>query len=414
MKQQIDLLVYNSSKLITLAGSGNYRTGKQMQDLAVIENGAIAVKDGKVLETGTTSDLQKKYSAKQEINAQNKLVMPGFVDCHTHLVFGGSREYELGMKLAGDSYIEILKAGGGIHSTVEATRKASKEDLLKLSSERLDLIMQHGTTTAEIKTGYGLDYETEKKMLEVINLLSRKHPTDIVSTFLGAHTVPKDCDRNEYIKMLLTKAIPDFKDLTEFCDIFSEDGAFTYDETKVILETAKKHGYKLKIHSGQFNDIKATGLAANLGALSADHLENVSDDQLDMMKESGTAAVLMPGVPFFLMDDVYPDAEKMIKNKNIVALATDFNPGSCPSFSMQMIIALACYQMKMSPEEAITASTINAAYAIDRADTVGSLEKGKKADILIMDITEPAHIPYYFGANLVKSVIKNGKSINTD
>ena len=411
MKNQLDLLVYNSSKLITLAGSGNYRTAKQMQDLGIIENGAIAVKDGKVLETGKTSELQKKYSAKKEIDAQNKLVMPGFIDCHTHLVFGGSREYELSMKLAGASYIEILKAGGGIHSTVEATRKATKDHLLKQSIERLNLLLKHGTTTAEIKTGYGLDYNTEKKMLGVIKELEERHPTDIVSTFLGAHTIPKDCDRNKYIEMLLTKAIPDFKDLTEFCDIFSEDGAFTYDETKIILETAKKHGYKLKIHSGQFNDIKATGLAAKLGALSADHLENVSDDQLDTMKASGTAAVLMPGVPFFLMSDVYPDARKMIKNGNIVALATDFNPGSCPSFSMQMIIALACYQMKMSPEEAITASTINAAYAIDRADTVGSFEKGKKADILIMDIAEPAHIPYYFGTNLVKSVIKTGKTI---
>ena len=411
MKVQVDLLVHNSSKLITLAGLGNYRTGKQMQDLATIKNGAVAVKDGKIFDTGTTPTLKEKYIAVNEIDAQNKLVMPGFVDCHTHLVFGGSREYELGMKLAGASYIEILKAGGGIHSTVEATRNASIEELKEISLERLDQLLNHGTTTVEIKTGYGLDYETEKKMLDVINELKRLHPSDIVSTFLGAHTVPKDCNRQKYIEMLLNQAIPDFKDLAEFCDIFSEDGAFNYNETKTILEAAKKHGYKLKIHAGQFNDIKATGLAAKLGSLSAGHLENVSDDQLDMMKKSGTAAVLMPGVPFFLMSYIYPDAQKMISNGNIVAMATDFNPGSCPSFSMQMIIALACYQMKMSPEEAITAATINAAYAIDRADTVGSLDKGKKADILIMNISEPAHIPYYFGANLVNTVIKEGRVV---
>ena len=412
MKTQIDLLVYNSSKLVTLAGSGNYRTGKQMMNLGVIENGAIAAHDGKIIETGPSGELLKKYpNAVNTIDAEHKLVMPGFVDCHTHLVFGGSREYELSMKLAGASYIEILKAGGGIHSTVQATRDASKKDLKDLSISRLNQIMKHGTTTVEIKSGYGLEYNAEKKILDVIKELNDEHCLDIVSTFLGAHTVPKDIDRNEYINMLLDRAIPDFKDLTEFCDIFSEDGAFTYKETETILKTAKKYGYKLKIHSGQFNDIKATGLAAELGALSADHLENVSDDQLNMMKKAATAAVLMPGVSFFLMSDIYPNARKMIKIGNIVALATDFNPGSCPSFSMQMIIALACYQMKMSPEEAITASTINAAYAIDRADTVGSLEPGKKADILIMDITEPAHIPYYFGTNLVKTVIKNGKEV---
>ncbi len=412
MKTQIDLLVHNSSKLITLAGTGNYRTGKQMQNLEIIKNGAIAVHDGKIIETGSSVELLKKYpNVSKVINAEQKLVMPGFVDCHTHLVFGGSREYELSMKLAGASYIEILKAGGGIHSTVQATRDASKNELKDLSIDRLNQLQKHGTTTVEIKSGYGLEYNAEKKILDVIRELNDEHCLDIVSTFLGAHTVPKDCDRNEYISMLLNRAIPDFKEQTEFCDIFTEDGAFTYKETETILKAAKKHGYKLKIHSGQFNDIKATGLAAELGALSADHLENVSDDQLDMMKNAGTAAVLMPGVSFFLMSDIYPDARKMIKNGNIVALATDFNPGSCPSFSMQMIIALACYQMKMSPEEAITASTINAAYAIDRADTIGSLEPGKKADILIMDITEPAHIPYYFGTNLVRTVIKNGKEV---
>ncbi len=411
MKIKVDLIIYNSSNLITLAGNENYRTGTQMSDLGIIKNGAAAINNGQIVGISNTSDILNKYSALKKVDAQDKLVMPGFVDCHTHLVFGGSREYELSMKLAGATYIEILKAGGGIHSTVQATRNAPYQELKASSIKRLNEIMKHGTTTVEIKSGYGLDYQTEKKILDIINDLKKEHCLDIVSTFLGAHTVPKDCDRQEYIKMLLEKAIPDFKNITEYCDIFAEDGAFTYEETEQILGTAKKYGYKLKIHSGQFNDIKATGLAANLGAISADHLENISDDQLDLMKKNKTAAVLMPGVSFFLMSDIYPDARKMINNGNIVALATDFNPGSCPSYSMQMMIALACYKMKMSPEEAITASTINAAYSIGKADTVGSLNIGKKADILIMNISEPAHIPYYFGANLVNKVIKNGEIV---
>ena len=409
MKTKVDLIIYNSSNLITLTGTDNYRTGKQMNDLGIIKNGAVAVDNGKIVETGNTPEILNKYSSSKKIDAQNKLVMPGFVDCHTHLVFGGSREYELSMKLSGATYIEILKAGGGIHSTVRATRDASYQDLKKSSIERLNEIMKHGTTTVEIKSGYGLNYNAEKKILDIINDLKTEHCSDIVSTFLGAHTIPKACDRKEYINMLLKEAIPDFQNITEYCDIFAEDGAFTYEETEQILGTAKKYGYKLKIHSGQFNDIKATGLAAKLGAISADHLENVSDDQLDLMKQNNTAAVLMPGVSFFLMSDIYPNARKMISNGNIVALATDFNPGSCPSYSMQMMIALACYKMKMSPEEAITASTINAAYSIDKADSVGSFDLGKQADILIMNISEPAHIPYYFGTNLVNTVIKKGK-----
>jgi len=408
MKTKVDSLVVNSSNLITLSGHKKFRTCDEMNDLGIIKNGAVAISNNKILETGTLKDITAKYFSDTEIDAKSKLVMPGLVDCHTHLVFAGSREYELALKLSGASYLEILKAGGGIHSTVNATRNADIKELEKSGIERLDQILSHGTTSVEIKSGYGLSYEAEKKILNTINLLKCEHRCDITSTFLGAHTVPKDMNREDYIDMLVNKAIPDFKNLTEFCDIFSEKGAFTYDETEKILKAAIKYDYKLKIHSGQFNDIKATGLAAKLGALSADHLENVSVDQLDMMKTSGTAAVLMPGVSFFLMSNIYPDARKMISNGNIVALATDFNPGSCPSYSMQMMIALACYKMKMSPEEAITAATINSAYAIDKADEVGSLEVGKKADLLIMEVSEAAHIPYYFGANLVKTVIKNG------
>jgi imidazolonepropionase len=315
------------------------------------------------------------------------------------------------MKISGATYLDILKAGGGIHSTVNATRKASKNELVKLTSEKLNCMLQHGTTTVEIKSGYGLDYNTEKKILEVISLLKKKHPIDIIATYLGAHTVPKDMSRKDYVEMMLKKALPDFKHLAEYCDIFTEEGAFNIEETEKILKKAKALGYKLKIHAGQFNDLGAAGFASELGTVSADHLEFVSLKELNIMKKNGTAAVLMPGVPFFLMNGKYPNARQMIENNNIVALSTDFNPGSCPTYSMQMVITLACYQMKMTPEEAITASTVNAAYAVDRLDIVGSLEKGKKADILIMKVSEPAHIPYYFGANLVSKVFKSGKLV---
>ena len=412
MAKKIDLLICNSSKLVTLACNGKPKTGGCLQELSIVKNGAVAVDDGLILETGSSKDLLKKHkNAKKVVDAENCLVMPGFVDCHTHTVFAGTREYELSMKISGATYLDILKAGGGIHSTVNATREASKDELTKLATERLDCMLQHGTTTVEIKSGYGLDYDTEKKILEVIRLLRKKHPMDIISTYLGAHTIPKDMSREDYVKMILEKALPDFKGLTEYCDVFTEEGAFDIKETEKILKKAKSLGYKLKIHSGQFNDLGAAGLVSNLGAVSADHLEFVSLKELNMMKKNSTTAVLMPGVPFFLMNGKYPNARQMIENGNIVALSTDFNPGSCPTYSMQMIIALACYQMKMSPEEAIVASTVNAAYALDRLASIGSLEKGKKADILIMRVSEPAHIPYYFGANLVSKVFKSGKLV---
>lgn len=409
MSKKIDLLVYNSSKLLTLSSGGKPLIDREMQNLGAIANGAVAVHEGKILETGTSDFLLKKYEANELIDAGKHLIMPGFVDCHTHTVFTGSRECELGMKISGAAYLEILKAGGGIHSTVNSTRKASEEELYKLAYERLDAMVKHGTTTVEIKSGYGLDYVTEKKILEVIWRLKREHPAEIVSTYLGAHTFPKDSDREEYMRLILEKALPDFNCLAEYCDIFTEEGAFNIEETEKILKKAKELGYKLKIHAGQFNDLGAASLASGLGAVSADHLEFISLEELNILKKNNTATVLMPGVPFFLMNGKYPDARQMIDNGNIVALATDFNPGSCPCYSMQMIIALACYKLKMLPEEAIAAATLNAAFAINREKVSGSLDTGKRADLLIMNIPEPSHIPYFFGSNLINKVIIKGK-----
>jgi imidazolonepropionase len=412
MKISADLIIKNSSKLITFKGTeNNPLTKENMQNLGIIENGAVSVKDGKIIGTGTTEEISKKYSAEKIINAENNLVMPGFIDCHTHLVFGGSREYELALKAKGASYLDILAAGGGINSTVQATRKIPEDELYEISKKRVDDLLAHGTTTIEIKTGYGLDPNAEEKCLKVINRLKTDNEANIVSTFLGAHIIPKDWEKEKYVNWIINDALPKFKELAEYCDIFSEENAYSLEDTKIILGKAKELGYKLKIHAGQFNDLGATGYASELGAISADHLEKVSDEQLNIMKKNGTAAVLMPGVNFFLMDPLYANARKMIENGNIVALSTDFNPGSCPSYSMQMMISLGCYQLKMTPEEAITASTINAAYAIDRASIVGSLDEGKLADIIILNVSEPAHIPYYFGSNLIKHVVKSGTQI---
>ena len=407
--KKIDLLIFNSSELLTISGKNEARTGKDLNKLSVIKNGAIAVNDGIILETGNSKDLLEKYSKVDRlIDAENCVVMPGFVDCHTHLVYGGSRESEMAMRLNGVPYLEILKQGGGIHSTVKATREISKKDLKRISIKKLDKLLKNGTTTVEIKSGYGLDYVTEKKMLEIINELNEEHVMDIIPTFLGAHTIPKGVDREKYVNWIVEEAIPKFRNLAKYCDVFCEDGAFSIDETKRIFSTAIQNGYKLKIHSGQFNDLGASGLAAHLRAVSADHLENISVEQIRKMKKNGTIAVLLPGVPFYLQSQKYANARLMIKEKLPVAIATDYNPGSCPSYSMQMMITLACLNMNLTIEEAIIASTINSAAAIEKEKVVGSLENGKQADIIILDLDNYKQIPYYFGTNLIKNVVKNG------
>ena len=407
--KKIDLLIFNSSELLTISGKNEARTGKDLNKLSVIKNGAIAVNDGIILETGNSKDLLEKYSKVDRlIDAENCVVMPGFVDCHTHLVYGGSRESEMAMRLNGVPYLEILKQGGGIHSTVKATREISKKDLKRISIKKLDKLLKNGTTTVEIKSGYGLDYVTEKKILEIINELNEEHVMDIIPTFLGAHTIPKGVDREKYVNWIVEEAIPKFRNLAKYCDVFCEDGAFSIDETKRIFSTAIQNGYKLKIHSGQFNDLGASGLAAQLRAVSADHLENISVEQIRKMKKNGTIAVLLPGVPFYLQSQKYANARLMIKEKLPIAIATDYNPGSCPSYSMQMMITLACLNMNLTIEEAIIASTINSAAAIEKEKVVGSLENGKQADIIILDLDNYKQIPYYFGTNLIKNVVKNG------
>lgn len=402
-----DTLIINSAQLLTLE-KGSSGTDQ----LGAISGGAVAIKSGLILEAGTTVEILKNYSnCSNIIDAENSLVMPGFVDCHTHLVFAGNRSSEMEMRLNGVNYLDILKSGGGIHSTVRATRSASREELFVLGINRLDLMAENGTTTVEIKSGYGLNEETELKILKVISDLSEQHPMDIVSTYLGAHTFPADSNRRDYLGWLSGESLGLFKKYADYFDIFSEKGAFDFEETKLLLKAAKKAGFKLKAHAGQFTDLGAAGLAASMGAVSIDHLENISDNDLDLMASNGTVAVFLPGVPFFLQSSIYPDAKRFINKGIPVALATDFNPGSCPSYSIQMMITLAVFQCGLTIDDAVIGATLNAAKAISREKEIGSLKAGKKADIIILDIKSYKEIPYYFGTNLVKKTIKNGRVI---
>jgi imidazolonepropionase len=341
--------------------------------------------------------------------------MPGFVDPHTHLVFAGSREDEFVKKIHGMSYLEIMKEGGGILSTVRATRKSSKKELISLAWKRLDRMLRYGTTTAEVKSGYGLDLKNEIKCLEVVKWLNKKHNLDLIPTFLGAHAIPPEFERKRrgYVDLIINKMIPEVskRGLAEYCDVFCEKDVFSLEEAREILQTARKFGMKLKMHADELTGLGGAELAAELHATSADHLDHISDQGIKKMAEAYVIGVLLPGVPFHLMTERYAPAKKMIRAGMAVALATDFNPGSCPTESMFFIIALACRKLRMTPAQAITASTINAAHAIDMADEVGSLEPGKKADIIILDIPNHKHIAYRFGINLVSKVIKDGKIV---
>jgi imidazolonepropionase len=413
-----DVLIKNASELVTARGAtGGPKTKEGMQDLGIIRNGALAIDGKEIVAVGETDEILGAVRlARTVIDATGRIVLPGFVDCHTHLVFGGAREDEFVQKIEGRSYLEIMQSNGGIFSTVKKTREdlTSPGTLMKRAQAFLDKMLAFGTTTAEIKTGYGLSTESELGLLKIIARLKESHQVDIVSTFLGAHALPKEYKemKADYIQLVLgmlerIKA----EGLAEYCDVFLEMGAFSQSEARTILEQAKKQGLKLKLHAGEFNDIGGAELGAELGATSIDHLDYVSERGMELMAEKKTIGVLLPGVSFHLMTNKYAPARKLIEAGVPIALATDFNPGSCPTFSMQMIIALACRQLKMTPAEAINAATINAAYALDRGDEVGSIEVGKKADIIVLDVPRHQQLPYWFGVNLVAKVVKSGAII---
>jgi imidazolonepropionase len=417
MLDKADILIKNASEFVTLAGSKAPRIKEQMKELGIIEDGCLAIRGNKIIAVGRTNEVEKKVEVDKKtmiIDASGKTVMPGFVDPHTHIIFAGSREDELALKIEGATYLEILEKGGGILSTVKKTREASKEDLMNSAKKRLDTMLRFGTTTAEVKSGYGLTAEDEIKCLEVIKELNEIHPIDLVPTFLGAHVIPPEYENNGdgYIDWIINEILPVIKErrLAEYCDVFCEKNVFSIAQSRRLLTEAMNLGLKAKIHADEITDLGGAELAAEINAKTADHLLRSSDRGIKAMVKRGVMGVLLPAVPFALMEKEYADARKMVDNGLAIALATDLNP-NCWTESMQFIIALACYQMRMSVEEAITASTINAAHAIDRANDIGSLEVEKKADVIILDIPNHKHLPYHFGVNLVEKVIKDGRMV---
>lgn len=410
-----DLILKNIGKLVTMQGSSSFRVKEEMNKINIIENAYIAVKNGKILAIGVGDEFGNLCGDDTKIHdAEGLLVTPGLIDSHTHLIHGGSRENEFSMKLNGVPYIEILNNGGGILSTVKATKEASEEALYKKAKKSLDRMLEFGVTTVEEKSGYGLELNTEIKQLEVARVLDKNHPVDLVHTFLGAHAVPEEYKENHkaYIDILVDVMMPKIKDmgLSEFCDVFCEEGVFTIEESEYILQKAKEIGYKLKIHADEIESLGGAELAAKLGCVSADHLMAASDEGIKMMAENNVVANILPATSFNLNKN-YADCRKMIDMGAIVSLSSDYNPGSCPSENLQLVMQLGCLHLKMTPNEVLTAVTINAAYAIDRADKIGSIEVGKNADFVVFDARNVEYLMYHFGINHTKKVYKNGNLV---
>lgn len=414
-REKVDLLIVNADELITLAGSNDKpRTGERMREIGIIRNGGLAIKDGTIVSVGKTPDITRDFKAEDVANANGKIVMPGFVDPHTHLVFAGSREEEFQLRIEGVSYVEILRAGGDIMRTVRETRRASIEKLVDYGTETLDSMLEHGTTTVEAKSGYGLATKDEMKMLEAMQRLNQLHSVDLVPTFLGANAIPPEFVDNpeDYVKLVTEEMIPKVteKRLAEFCDVSCEKGAFSLEQTRRILTAGKNHGLKPRLHADEMSQLGGAELAAGIGATSADHLLFASDEGMKAMAEKGVVATLLPAAAFSLMRSRYADARTMINLGVPVALGTDLNP-NCWVENQQCVIALACHLMKLTPSEAITATTINAAHAISRAKEIGSLEVGKKADVIVLDVPNHKFLGYRFGVNLVDKVVKNGRIV---
>lgn len=414
-----DLLVRNAGQLVTSKGASQRPKIKgDLDEICLIENGAVAAVNGRIVAVGTTEEVEGQIEITTDaviIDAQGKVVLPGLVDPHTHLVFGGSRENELDLKLKDVPYLEILAQGGGILSTVKATKGATLEELVAIGMKYADQMLAQGTTTAEAKSGYGLTTGDELKTLKAIREINQKHQLDLVPTFLGAHAVPleyKD-DPERFVDLVIEEMLPQVvaKGLAKYCDVFCEEGVFSVAQTRRILKAAKAMGLEAKIHADEIVPLGGAELAAELEAVSADHLLAVSDEGIRAMAEKQVMAVLLPGTSFYLRENRYAPARKMIEAGVPVALATDFNPGSCPNNSLQAVMTIACLYLRMTPAEVINAMTINAAHAIGMAQEIGSLEPGKKADIVVFDAPTYQYLPYRFGTNLVDKVIKNGKPV---
>jgi imidazolonepropionase len=411
MKAQ--LIIKNIGQLATMAGNAP-RVGTDMHNIEILKNAYVAISNGKFIDLGC-GDYSHLVDENTVIHDANGLtVTPGLVDGHTHIVHGGSREHEFAMKLEGVPYIEILKKGGGILSTVRSTKEASFEELYNKAKKSLDIMLKFGVTTVEGKSGYGLELDTELKQLEVAKKLNNDHPVDLVSTFMGAHAVPAEYKENpkEYIDIIINEMMPKVKELglAEFCDVFCEEGVFSVDETKLILEEAKKLGFGAKVHADEIVSLGGAELSAEVGCISADHLMAASEEGMKMMADKGVIANILPGTSFSLMKN-YANARKMIELKVPVALSSDYNPGSCPSENMQFVMQLGCLGLKMTPNEVLSSVTINAACAIGREKEIGSIEVGKKADLVIFDAPNVDYLMYHFGINHTKKVYKEGKLV---
>jgi imidazolonepropionase len=417
--QPCDLLLHSASQLLTL--SGGVQRGAALGTLKIIEDGAIAITGDKIVAVGPSADLRAQYAPHSTLDASRKVVMPGFVDPHTHLIWAGDRANEFEMRLAGKSYMEIMNAGGGIMSTVRQTRAASVDQLVDEARPRLRRMLAHGTTTVEAKTGYGLETQAELRSLEAIARLAADGICDLVPTFIGAHAIPAEYKGREdaYVDLVIEEMLPEVRSPLRgsevgsqiFCDVFCEDGAFTVAQSRRILERAKEMGFGLKIHADEFVGLGGTKLAVELGAASADHLVYTPDEDIAALGQGDTVAVGLPGTPFGLAQTDYTPAQKILAANGVLALATDLNPGTTWCESMQMVIALACRYMKLTPAQAIAAATLNAARAIRREDVVGSLEPGKQADVLVLDVPDYRFLGYRYGTNLVQTVIKSGQVV---
>jgi imidazolonepropionase len=411
-----DFLLTNAGQLVTVAGNSDRpKRREELSEISVVTDGAVAARDGMIIAVGSSSDIQESVELEEDavvVDAAGKVVLPGLVDPHTHVVFAGSREHELEMKIQGVPYLEILARGGGILDTVRSTRAASREELFRAGEKYLDEMLAQGTTTAEAKSGYGLTLDDELKTLEVARDLQETHPVDLVPTFLGAHAIPEEYKENpdDFVELVISEMLPAVarSGLARFCDVFCEEGVFSVEQTRRILSEAKSLGFELKIHADEMVPLGGAELAAELGATSADHLMVISDHGIEMLAASDTVAVLLPATTFCVMGERYAPARKMIEKGVAVALSSDFNPGSSPVNSLQIVMGIACRQLKMTPAEVVSAVTINAAHAIGCASSVGSIEVGKKADLVVFDAKDYRYLMYRFGTNLVDRVIKSG------
>jgi imidazolonepropionase len=417
---EADLVVTGAAEAVTLAGHAP-RLGKALAEPGVIARGAVAALGDRLVFVGPEADLDRQVRLRPDgrrLDAAGGTLLPGFVDPHTHLPFAGWREAEFAARLRGETYESIAAAGGGIRATVAATRRATLEELTELSLARLDRMLLHGTTTVEAKSGYGLTPADEIKQLEALERAAAAHAVTVVPTFLGAHVLPheKRTDRAGYVRELTETMIPEVarRGLARACDVFVDGGAFTTDEAETILQAARTAGLLLRVHADQRSQGGGARLAARLGALSADHLEHVDDDGIARLAAAGTVAILLPGAAHFLRDAHDPPARRMIDAGVAVALATDFNPGTCPTESIAVILSLACLRYGLQPAEAIAAATINAAHALGLAADRGSLEPGKAADLQVADVPNHVHLAYRFGVNHCRAVVKSGRVVVED